>query len=112
MTSFNQAAADRAALAKYLRGDRDDGVRVGQIAGVAGAVIGAAACVSQGSSLASGIVGGLGGAVAGYAVGTLWGAAEINTTGKIISGTMSGLFGAGVASTVCSIVDCFVNEPK
>jgi hypothetical protein len=110
MTSFNQA--ERAAAAKAFRGDRDDGVSVGQIAGVAGALIGAAASVSQGSSLASGIVGGLGGAVAGYAVGTLWGTAEINTTGKIISGTMSGLFGVAVSSTVCSIVDCFVNEPK
>jgi hypothetical protein len=104
--------ADRDAAMKAFRGERDDGVRVGQIAGIAGAVIGGAACVAQGSSLGSGIAGGLAGAVAGYAVGTLWGVAEVNTTGKIISGTMSGLFGAGVASTVCSIVDCFVNEPK
>jgi ABC-type uncharacterized transport system permease subunit len=80
--------------------------------GVAGAVVGAAASVSQGSSVASGLLGGLAGGVAGYAVGTLWGMAEVNTTGKIISGTMSGLFGVGVASSVCQIIDCFVNEPK
>jgi len=110
MTSFN--AAERAAAQQSFRGVRDDGVRIGQIAGVAGALVGAAACVSQGSSLASGLVGGLAGSVAGYAVGTLWGVAEVNATGKIISGTMSGLFGVGVASSVCSIVDCFVNEPK
>lgn len=104
--------ADRAAAMKAFNGERDDGVRVGQIAGVAGAVVGAAASMAQGSSLASGIAGGLAGAVAGYAVGTLWGVAELNSTGKIISGTMSGLFGVAVAGTVCSIVDCFVNEPQ
>lgn len=110
MTTLNQA--ERAAAIKAFRGERDDGVCVGQIAGVVGALVGAAASVSQGSSLASGVLGGIGGAVAGYAVGTLWGTAEINTTGKVISGTMSGLFGVAVAGTVCSIVDCFVNEPQ
>jgi hypothetical protein len=110
MTSLNQT--ERAAIEKSFRGDRNDGVSVGQIAGVAGALIGAAACVSQGSSLGAGIAGGIAGGVAGYAVGTCWGLVEVNTTGKIISGTMSGLFGAGVASSICSIVDCFVNEPK
>jgi len=110
MTNFNQA--ERAAAMKSFYGDRNDGVSVGQVCGVVGAVVGAAACVSQGSSLGSGIAGGVAGAVAGYAVGTLWGVAELNSTGKIISGTMSGLFGVAVASSVCSIVDCFVNEPQ
>jgi len=110
MSTMSQA--DRAAAMKAFSGERDTGVRVGQIAGVAGALVGAAACVSQGSSLGSGLAGGVAGAVAGYAVGTLWGVAELNATGKIISGTMSGLFGVAVASSVCSIVDCFVNEPQ
>jgi len=110
MSSMNQA--ERESIMRSFRGQRDEGIKVGQIAGVAGALVGAAASVAQGSPLASGILGGIAGGVAGYAVGTLWGTAEINNTGKIISGTMSGLFGVAVAGTVCSIVDCFVNEPK
>lgn len=106
MQNVNAAVAPVAGYENFtVAGKKDDGISVGVVAGVLCGVLGGVAAHANGASVGASVVGAVAGAVAGYAAGNAVAVIEINTTGKILGGCVSGAFGASMGMLGAQLTD-------